>query len=330
MLERKTFSKIGLSLFASIIAVNVFAVAAVVVFFVVSVFRNMAGGSVDIADLSDRAAELLSSGWFSVALLAIGDLIIILVVWLFVRKLPKAPARPIEPGSGGKWAMVFSIFCICMALVHILAEVGWFVNSVLQGLFPVPVYESTSPISAATDYSELVMNFVMACMIAPVAEEIIFRKLVLTPLRAFGDTAAILFSGIAFGLFHQNFEQMFYAAAIGILLGYAYIRTNRLWVPITIHFMVNFMGGIVPSMLDMWLPDRSNAILCGMIVAFWIIGGGLVISLRKKIVLEPAPFRFSVPITAKLAVGNVGVILFTVLCLGLSLFMALLPGLTNI
>jgi CAAX amino terminal protease family. len=327
MMERKTFSRTGLGLFISVIAANIVTAIALLIFIVVILFGQRSGGSRDLYDLLNNLVEAISSGWFSVVLLFLADLVMVFVVWLFVRRLPKPVPQPSTMRAGQKWAMVFVIFCISMAITHLLAEVGWFVNHVLQNLLPVPYYDTASTAAAATDYMGLLPTFVMVCVIAPVMEEILFRKLVLGPLRAFGDTVAILTSGIAFGMFHQNFEQMFFAAAVGILLGYAYVRTNSLWVPIMIHFMLNFIGGVVPSLLDMWIPYYSYSVFCGIIVAFWIIGGCLFFSLRKRIILDPAPYRFSVPVNTGLVLGNAGVILFLVLCLGMSVLTAMLPSL---
>ena len=327
MMERKTFSRTGLGLFISVIAANVVTVIALVIFVVVVLFGQLSGGTTGFFDMFSALTEIISSGWFSVALLLLADLIMVFVVWLFVRKLPKPVLQPSTMRAGQKWAMVFVVFCVGMAITHILAEVGWFVNHVLQNLLPVPDYGAISPEAASTDLMGLLPNFVLVCIIAPVLEELLFRKLVLGPLRAFGDTTAILTSGIAFGLFHQNFEQMFFAAAVGILLGYAYVKTNSLWVPIMIHFMLNFMNGVVPSLLDMWLPYYSYSVFCGIIAAFWLIGGCLFFSLRKKVVLNPAPYRFSVRVDAGLVFGNAGVILFLILCLGMSVLTAMLPSL---
>ena len=49
-----------------------------------------------------------------------------------------------------------------------------------------------------------------AGIIAPILEELFFRKLLIDRMRRHGDFAAIFTSALLFGLFHQNFSQFFY------------------------------------------------------------------------------------------------------------------------
>ena len=70
--------------------------------------------------------------------------------------------------------------------------------------------------------------FIAVVIIAPITEEFLFRKLILTRVTKYGTTFAVLFSGMVFGAFHGNFYQFFYASAIGILLSYIYCVYGKL------------------------------------------------------------------------------------------------------
>ena len=50
-----------------------------------------------------------------------------------------------------------------------------------------------------------------------------FRKLIIDRMSIYGDKLAIIVSSIAFGLFHGNFYQIFYATLIGFILGYVLV-----------------------------------------------------------------------------------------------------------
>lgn len=76
------------------------------------------------------------------------------------------------------------------------------------------------------------------CLIAPVAEEIFFRRFLFVSLRkAHTKTYAIAVSSIIFGAVH--FEGFFVAAAMGAILAYVYEKEERLSIPILIHAMKN-------------------------------------------------------------------------------------------
>ena len=86
-------------------------------------------------------------------------------------------------------------------------------------------------------------------VIAPIVEEYVFRKTIIDHSLPYGEKGAILLSAITFGLLHQNFFQFFYAAGLGLLLGYVYIRTGKLWYTILLHAIINFMGGVIAPLL---------------------------------------------------------------------------------
>ena len=87
--------------------------------------------------------------------------------------------------------------------------------------------------SAAGLSWETVIAFVV---LAPVFEELVFRKVLVDRVLPFGEWPAILFSGITFGLFHGNLTQFFYAALLGMVLAYVYIRIHQSAFITMIHF----------------------------------------------------------------------------------------------
>ncbi len=87
-------------------------------------------------------------------------------------------------------------------------------------------------------------------IIAPIIEELFFRKLLIDRLYRYGELAAILISGLLFGLFHQNFNQFFYAAGIGIVFGFVYCRTGSYRLVILLHMAFNMVMGVLPSLVS--------------------------------------------------------------------------------
>jgi membrane protease YdiL (CAAX protease family) len=97
------------------------------------------------------------------------------------------------------------------------------------------------------------ITFLFTVILAPIFEELIFRKLLLDRMLPYGTFCAILFNGILFGAFHGNFFQFFYAAALGMLLAFLYSKTGKIHHCILIHMCVNFLGGVLPTILYDWL-----------------------------------------------------------------------------
>jgi hypothetical protein len=78
----------------------------------------------------------------------------------------------------------------------------------------------------------------------------LFRKLLIDRTRGYGDTIAILLSGLLFGLFHGNLFQFFYAFLVGMVLAYVYTRTGRYLPCVAMHAAINFMGSVVTPLLS--------------------------------------------------------------------------------
>lgn len=98
-------------------------------------------------------------------------------------------------------------------------------------------------------------------VIAPVFEEFIFRGVLMDALKPYGNGLSIFVTGILFGLYHGNFSQCFYAAAIGIALGYIANVTNSVFATTIIHAIFNSISGIL--LLLMTTPAVQNYVLSG-------------------------------------------------------------------
>ena len=99
------------------------------------------------------------------------------------------------------------------------------------------------------------------CVFGPVAEEILFRKIVLYSLlesRMLKGKAiwAILISSLLFAIFHVSPEKLLYTFIAGLLYAWVDYRTGSLWPSIILHIINNsFIGiGIV---LSIWLLEET-------------------------------------------------------------------------
>jgi hypothetical protein len=88
-------------------------------------------------------------------------------------------------------------------------------------------------------------------IIAPAAEEILFRGVIYGYLRRWGVFVAVVVTTLAFTLLHLPLGQIPVTQAIGgIVFALAYEKTGRLACPITIHAL----GNLALFFLPLWLP----------------------------------------------------------------------------
>lgn len=87
---------------------------------------------------------------------------------------------------------------------------------------------------------ELVLHFLVVCLVPGICEELLFRGAILTNCLPFGRSKAIFISALLFALMHQNIEQIFYAFVAGILLGIVYEYTGSIWNCVLLHTLNNF------------------------------------------------------------------------------------------
>ena len=116
-------------------------------------------------------------------------------------------------------------------------------------------------------------------LLAPVFEEFLFRKAICDRMVKYGQGAAIILSGLIFGLFHGNFNQFFYAFFIGSFFAFIYVKTGNIKYTIAMHMMVNFIGSVV-SGLFLQHVDLEHLTLNGMLLAalYSIFMYGMVIA----------------------------------------------------
>ena len=161
-------------------------------------------------------------------------------------------------------------------------------------------------------------NFVFGVILAPILEELVFRKLLLDRVRHWGDRLSILISALFFACYHTNLFQFFYAFAVGALLAYLALRTGTIRYSILLHGLINLVGVGLAPLLEQFPPAAA---LSGLwVLACLGVGGWQCWKFWKRRVLLEGPAPYSVGQKVSLFFRNPGTLLF----LGLSLVLALL------
>jgi membrane protease YdiL (CAAX protease family) len=95
------------------------------------------------------------------------------------------------------------------------------------------------------------VNLLMIAVLAAVGEELIFRGILVKLFREWIGNVhlAVIIPALLFSALHLQFYGFFGRLALGIILGYLFVWSGSLWVPIAVHFLNNAMAVIV-SYLD--------------------------------------------------------------------------------
>jgi len=248
--------------------------------------------------------ELLENSWVMYAVQSLPQYLIAMpIAVLMLRHMPhpQKEKKRLQPKQ------LAVIFLICYFIMYIGGLVGTAVTSIIE----VAVNgEMIDFLSEMIEGSDIWATVVAVVILAPIAEELFFRKLVIDRLDVYGERAAVIVSALIFGLVHGNLTQFFYAFGLGLAFGYVYIKTRRIKYTIILHMLVNLLGSVVTLLA---LENDDMAAIFGFVV-LGMVAAGLVLFIKnkKRIILLP---ERGVQRWASPAFFNVGMILFFVVSL---------------
>ena len=145
-------------------------------------------------------------------------------------------------------------------------------------LFWLPDILGTDRMAALLDEP---FGIIAVCLLAPAAEELVFRGGVqgtLASRRHANAHRPVVIAAIAFAIIHINPAQMPAALIIGIYLGEAYRETGTLVTPMLIHAINNFMAAWLitfcpeTATVAQLLGGTTQTIVAGVAAAAWAAG----------------------------------------------------------
>lgn len=160
-----------------------------------------------------------------------------------------------------------------LLMVLIAPPVILLVNWVQEQLPPLPDLIPEQSIGALLTSP---LGLITVCIIGPLSEELLFRGGMLgSLLRSQSAWKAIAWSSFAFALIHANPVQMPAAFCLGILLGWAYVRTKSLMAPLLIHIFNNSLAVTFPdsSINDILLMPWHHVAFVVISIAWIVIVG---------------------------------------------------------
>ena len=222
---RRRFSRIGLALTIMMLAGN-------------------AASALIHALLTQYVPHITETDWYMWALSVVCLYLIAFPLFLLCSGRDKTAAAPERHKLRGKDFAVLTL--MGFGVMYIGNYIGTYLMMIVGSIRGEAV---VNPIQDIVMGSSMWINVVVTVIIAPIMEELIFRKLMIDRLGGFGEKTAIIFSALMFGLFHGNFYQFFYAFGVGMLLAYVYVRTGKVWYTVVLHMIINFFGGVVSALI---------------------------------------------------------------------------------
>lgn len=148
-------------------------------------------------------------------------------------------------GDRRGWVLTLGLIPVCIVVVfvagYLLGLLGWF--GWVEKNFGDPTQEAVKALAGSKDIVLVVLTAISAVLIAPVAEELLFRVYVQGVLVELTRPAVgILFAGLFFGLAHGKLGVFPLLFVFGILLGMLYHFTRSVWPPVICHLLFNLIN----------------------------------------------------------------------------------------
>lgn len=186
----------------------------------------------------------------------------------------KMPTTKIEKKKMGFWKWVLCVL-IGAGICGVGSIIGALINTVLTLPFGVNADETNALANLMMDSNPFWRIFTVG-ILAPIFEELIFRKLLIDRVIKHGEFLAIMMSGLMFGMFHGNFAQVFFATGLGLFWAFIYVKTGKVWYTIALHMTINLTTSVINlylvqkylEYLELYLdPNYMNNVLAGDPVA---------------------------------------------------------------
>ena len=296
---KKTYTIVGFALLAFMLAANVLGGL------VGSVIGNMIAAQrhIGLTDMYEDTTFLVINNCIAIYLIAVP-------ISFLVMKLTNDSVVTV------KEKMKASMYLRC---VFVVFPVAYALNIFSQRLASLMTSgEAENTMINTLIAGDNIPAFIMVSFLAPIFEELVFRKFIIDRTRRYGEFTAIMFSSIAFGLFHCNLYQLFYAFAIGLVLGYVYVKTGNVLLTIIIHLIVNTSSSLAPIIPTAYQYFAYAMLVLGVLSLVYTL-------IKRDVKLEPERDEVPSKELSAIAYRNSGTILFATVCIMIMLYQLFAP-----
>ncbi len=117
----------------------------------------------------------------------------------------------------------------------------WFIGSLFRSAGYTP---DRAPMFTESDMLTNIALFIATAVFPAIFEEFAFRGIVLGRLKKYGNTFALLVSSLLFALLHLELTSVIFAFLVGYIMGFIYLKTKNIWIPVLVHFLNNAFASL--------------------------------------------------------------------------------------
>ena len=268
-------------------------------------------------------------------------ILMLFAIWILI-KLSILKLNPQKPNENFGIKETAYSYLIAFSIVYVFGIIMTTLTSFTKEI-PESSYESITLVPENLTIINIVLLFLLLSVLAPIFEELVFRRLLIPMLEGgYGTFGALIISAIIFGLIHTDndlingntlfaFFHLINAVILGLGIGFVYILTRNIIYPILFHGFNNFLPFItqlILAFLDIDInaeidPNRiseysvlfivSIFILLQVILGLVIIGKILIKKERKRkirLFLEQIPSSIMNSMRQKIFFGFLTISIF--------------------
>ena len=249
---------------------NVAVILAMIVDAIVYVAMHL--DALDVDALMDHLLQsAMTNGWGYILATVVG--VLILLLWKKKEYFVKELFTQRRKMTSGDFFMLLAVFLTAQALLQVVAPaLEWLLNQI--GLSAMMAMASASMTADTFSF------FLYIAFLAPLAEELLFRGLILRTLEPMGKQYAIVVSSALFGLLHGNIIQLPFAFLSGLVMGYVAAEYSLLWA-IVLHVVNNFVLSDLMNRLNGLVPGLGDWIFIFVMIA-GSLAAVVIFILRRK------------------------------------------------
>lgn len=184
--------------------------------------------------------NVLLLSWFRwVETIIIFYIIAFPIYMLLMRDISEKRPIPIKKYNVGQ---IICLFTICYAAGFLGNLISIAVTTIIGKLIG---HSLINPVQDMLYNTDIFWTVLVISILAPIFEELTFRKILINKLLPYGTKTAIIVSAFAFAMCHGNLSQIVYAFILGVIFAYIAIVSGKIKYTIILHMMVNFIGSVI-------------------------------------------------------------------------------------
>ena len=147
----------------------------------------------------------------------------------------------------------------------------------------------------------IILALLAVVILPPLAEESLFRGVILNSYEHHGIMKATFLSALVFALSHFNPAQFVHQFILGALLAFLVLTTGSIWYSIVIHLLNNlislFIGEVIPAYNALATFNTTNVLI---LIAMFVVGAIILIlstmafnrlCAKDNLVIKGNPFK---------------------------------------